>query len=138
MKRAIILLSLAFTITAGLHAATATREQAAQAAAQQWLGLVDAGSYGESWQAASASFKQALTQQQWQDALTAVRHPLGAIQRRELKSAEYKTSLPGVPDGEYVVVIFTSAFENKKDAVETIIMVLEKDGAWRASGYFIR
>jgi Protein of unknown function (DUF4019) len=138
MKRAVVLFSLVFAITAGLHASAATREQLAQEAAQQWLGLIDAGHFGESWQSASSAFKLALTQQQWQDALTAVRGPLGKLQKREWKSAEYKTSLPGVPDGEYVVLKFNTVFENKKEAVETVTMVLEKDGAWRSTGYFIR
>jgi Protein of unknown function (DUF4019) len=138
MKRAIILFSLVFVITAGLHASAATREQVAQEAAQQWLGLVDAGHFGESWQSASSGFKLAVTQSQWQSALTAARGPLGKLQKRELSSAEYKTSLPGVPDGEYVVLKFNTIFENKKEAVETVTMVLEKDGAWRATGYFIR
>jgi hypothetical protein len=43
-----------------------------------------------------------------------------------LKSAEYKTSLPGAPDGEYVVLIFNTVFENKKAAVETVTMTPEK------------
>ena len=138
MKRALAILSLVFMVTASLHAAAATREQAAQEAAQQWLSLVDAGHYAESWQNASSAFKHAVGQQQWQDALTAVRRPLGNLEKRELKSAEYKTSLPGVPDGEYVVLIFNTVFENKKAAVETVTMQLEKDGTWRSSGYFIR
>jgi Protein of unknown function (DUF4019) len=138
MKRALAVFSLIVMVSSGLHAAAATREQAAQEAAQQWLSLVDAGDYAESWQTASGGFKHAVSQQQWQDALTAVRRPLGDLEKREFKSAEYKTSLPGVPDGEYVVLIFNTVFENKKAAVETLTMQLEKDGTWRSSGYFIR
>jgi hypothetical protein len=45
--------------------------------------------------------------------------------------------LPGAPDGEYVVIQFESSFEKKKSAVETVTPMLEKDGKWRVSGYYI-
>lgn len=57
---------------------------------------------------------------------------------RELKSKQYATSLPGAPDGEYVVIQFKTAFENKKSVVETITPMLDKDKKWRVSGYFIK
>jgi hypothetical protein len=46
-------------------------------------------------------------------------------------------TLPGSPDGTYDVLTFSSRFENKADAVETVIMRKEDDG-WRASGYHLR
>ena len=41
---------------------------AAETAATQWLAHVDAGRYGESWTSAATAFKQAVTQEKWQDA----------------------------------------------------------------------
>jgi hypothetical protein len=55
-----------------------------------------------------------------------------------VKSKEYATSLPGAPDGEYVVIQFETSFENKNDAVETVTPMKDEDGKWRVSGYFIR
>jgi hypothetical protein len=46
--------------------------------------------------------------------------------------------LPGAPDGEYVVIQYESSFEHKQAAVETVTPMLDKDGTWRVSGYFIR
>ena len=48
-------------------------------AAQKWLALVDQGEYGESWETASDYFRGAVTEKQWQQALTAVRSPLGKV-----------------------------------------------------------
>ncbi len=48
------------------------------------------------------------------------------------------TSLPGVPDGDYVVIQYEASFENKRSAVETITPVLDEDGAMRVAGYYIR
>ena len=113
-------------------------EDLAQASAQAWLTLTDTGKYAESWQEAAAYFKSALTQSKWVDAVTPVRTPLGKVLSRKLKSANYTKSLPGAPDGEYVVIQYDTSFENKKEAVETIVPMLDKDGKWRVSGYFIK
>ncbi len=45
---------------------------------------------------------------------------------------------PTRPDGEYVVIQYESSFEHKQSAVETVTSMLDKDGTWRVSGYFIR
>ena len=48
------------------------------------------------------------------------------------------TSLPGAPDGEYVVIQFEASFGNKRASVETVTPMLDKDGQWRVSGYYIK
>ena len=48
------------------------------------------------------------------------------------------TKLPGAPDGEYVVIQYKSAFANQPTAIETIVPMLDKDGKWHVSGYFIK
>jgi hypothetical protein len=70
--------------------------------------------------------------------LQAKRAPLGKVLSRTVKSAVYKTTLPGAPDGQYVVIVYESSFEHKKSAIETVTPSLGKDGQWRVSGYFIR
>ncbi|MGD8439591.1 MAG: DUF4019 domain-containing protein, partial [Holophagae bacterium] len=83
-------------------------------------------------------FRNAVSQEQWAKAAEAVRQPLGKLASRELKSAEFTTTLPGAPDGEYVVIQFTSTFENKTSAVETVTPMKDPNGSWRVSGYFIK
>ena len=112
-------------------------ERAATAAAQTWLAVIDNGEYGQSWQNASALFRNAITEDKWKTALETVRKPLGDLLSRTLKSAQAMTQLPGAPDGQYVVMQFNTSFANKKSAVETVTFMLEKDGQWRAAGYFI-
>jgi len=77
-------------------------------------------------------------QEQWEQSLQTVRKPLGKSISRQVKTKTYKTSLPGAPDGEYVVIQFETSFENKKSAIETVTPMMDKDGMWRVSGYFIR
>jgi hypothetical protein len=114
------------------------KEKAAVAGAEKWLGLVDAGHYAESWKEAAEYFRNAVKQEQWEQAMQAARKPLGKLVSRKVKSTSYKTALPGAPDGQYVVIEFETSFENKKAAIETVTPLLDKDGKWRVSGYFIK
>lgn len=110
----------------------------AREAATRWLALADTAQFAASWEQAAGAFQAAVAKPEWEKAMQAVRVPLGAVKSRALKSAVYTTSLPGAPDGEYVVVQFDTKFENKAAAVETVTPVKGKDGTWRVSGYFIK
>lgn len=112
--------------------------KAARAAADAWLGLVDGANYIQSWETAAAFFKNAVPSEQWQAAVKTARSPFGAFKSRTLKSATTATTLPGAPDGEYVVFDFDAVYEKKAAAAERVTVVREKDGSWRAVGYFIK
>ena len=64
--------------------------------------------------------------------------PFGKVVSREMKKMTYKSSLPGAPDGEYMVIQFATSFGKKRAAVETVTTMAEKDGTWRDSGYYIK
>lgn len=110
----------------------------AQAAAEQMLKQLDAGQYGAAWEQWADFAKTRVPQKTFVTALESARGPLGKVVERKLLSAQYMTQLPGVPDGQYVVLQYQTEFENKKNAVETITPMKEKDGSWRVSGYFIK
>ena len=124
-------------VDANLSAPPATKEDAAVAAAEEWLKRVDKCDYAGSWTEAAEFLRNAMKQAQWVQALTAYHTPLGKVISRKVISKALKTSLPGAPDGEYVIIQFATSFENKKSAVETVTPMLEKDGKWRVSGYYI-
>lgn len=112
--------------------------KAAVAAAEKWLALVDEGKYAESWGISAALVKQAVTKEKWQTMMKAACTPLGKLKSRKLLATHYRTSLPGAPDGQYVVIQYKTSFEKKAEAVETITPMKEKDGSWRVSGYYIK
>ena len=121
------------------HADEALRDTtSAMTSASSWLGLVDGAKYGESWEVAAKLFREATTRAGWVKAVAAARAPLGKVLARKLKGSERRTSLPGAPDGEYVVIQFNTSFANKKYAVETVTPMRDADGTWRVSGYFVR
>jgi hypothetical protein len=138
VTRVIAVLALVTSIGATTGRTADKPEDAAQAAAAPWLALVDAADYGASWDAAAKVFKSAVTKDQWKQAAGAARGPLGNLVSRKVQSREYKTQLPGAPDGQYVIIQYESVFENKASAVETVVPMVDPDGKWRVSGYFIR
>ena len=113
-------------------------EKQAVAAAESWLALADDGRYAESWDAAAEFLKNAVGKDNFVKSLNAARKPLGKLKSREIKSKEFRTSLPGAPNGEYVVIQFRTSFENKEASVETVTPMLGKDRKWRVSGYYIK
>ncbi len=139
MKRAlavIALASLASFATAGAADSDATAE--ATAAAREWLSVVDAGQYGQSWDEASAFFKQHVSKSNWERAVGDVRRQTGAMKTRELESAQPAHQLPGVPDGDYVVIVYRSSFAAAPAATETVTPMRDPDGHWRVAGYFVK
>jgi hypothetical protein len=116
----------------------AKAEDLALSRAEAWLSLVDQGQYAESWEAAAQLFKGRVSKDSWTAQAAGVRNPLGKVVSRKLKSSKSLESAPGAPDGKYVVIQYDTIFENKKAAVETVTPMLDSDGTWRVSGYFIR
>lgn len=140
MKRTISCLVVAFLLVPALVARAQVQDKEASAvvAAERWLQVVDDGRYGMSWKEASSFFREGVKEREWETSLRAVRKPLGKLSSRLLKRTNYRAVLPGAPAGDYVVVQFDTVFEGQRGAVETITMMLDKDGQWRAAGYFIK
>jgi hypothetical protein len=138
--KTLVAFSAAILILVGFSASADDSDAVAKAqvAAKSWLALTDGAKYGQSWDEAASFFKGAIAKADWEKAVKGVRSPLGALKARKVKSAAFTRSLPGAPDGEYVVIQFESQFENKAAAIETVTPMHDKDGTWRVSGYYIK
>ena len=138
MKR-ILAAFVAVTLLPALSpAAGGEAEKAAVSASEAWLAIVDAGKYGQSWEAAAGLFRQALTKPQWEEAVGKARAPLGRVLSRKLGGSQFTTKLPGAPAGEYVVIQYSTDFENRKGVTETVTPMKDPDGTWRVSGYYVK
>jgi Protein of unknown function (DUF4019) len=115
----------------------AAAEQAARASTDAWLALIDQKRYADSWDAAAPIFQSAVSKEKWAEAAKAARSPLGDVVSRKFRAAEYKTSLPGAPDGEYVIVYYDTSFAQKATATESVTPAKATDGSWKVAGYFI-
>lgn len=110
----------------------------ATAAAERWLGLVDQGKFNGSWLEASTYFRNVTTKQQWKQQVSVWRSALGSVVSRKLRTVQYLTTMPGAPDGEYVMIQYDTTFAHKKSAVEVVVPMMDADGKWRVSEYSIR
>lgn len=104
--------------------------------AMRWLETIDSGRYAESWDDAAPYFQMQVPREEWIKAVQSVREPLGEIVSRELISKSLHGSLPGVPDGNYVVSKFDSSYNNKQHAIDTVTLVQTQE-QWKVVGYFI-
>lgn len=134
----IMLLSIASLMLVSVSgmAEQSDKDKVTVLAAEKWLSIVDEGKYGKSWNESAEYFRNGIKQEKWERSTQAVRTMLGKLLSRKVKSTSYKTSLPGAPDGQYLVIVFETSFENKKSAIETVTMI-NNGGKWRVSGYSI-
>ena len=116
---------------------TTSKETTAQKSAEKWLYLIDRSQYSESWSQTAPYFQNNVTQEEWQRTLRGVRQPLGEVLSREVASMQYTTSLPGSPDGEYVVIQYRTSFSNRQSAIETVTPMLDASDRWKVAGYYI-
>jgi hypothetical protein len=110
----------------------------AQVAMEPWLSLMDAGEYEKTWDESSKALQASVTRDKWAEASKKLREPLGKLVSRKLFSAKYTAKIHGAPQGKYVILEYDSTFEKKGAMVETLTPMLEADGTWRASGYYVK
>lgn len=109
-----------------------TAEAGPSQAALQWLALVDAGDWDESWNATGRTFRELNTSEKWAAVSEEARPPLGAVVSRVASSQEH---LPAPPHG-YELIKFRTSFANRADVTESVTLERE-DGQWRVVGYII-
>ena len=111
---------------------------AVMSAAQSWFIFIDGNKVPESWKETASLFKTQVSQKQWAESMASVQTTFGMAMARQLLNAQYTKTLPGAPDGEYVILQYQTAFEKKAASVETLTVMLDSDGKWRVAGYFIK
>ena len=115
----------------------ASAPRVAKAAAEQWLALIDAGKYKESWVQSCEWTRTNLEMAQWQDHLKFVRLPRGAPIIRNEKKSDHIMSTKGIPDQEGAYIQYGTFFEDGDFAMETVGLTLEVDGRWRPVTYVL-
>ena len=113
-------------------APAAAVESDAVRSARDWLLLGDQGRWKDGWLATATSFRKANTAQQWADAATKVRVPMGALISRTLLSQD---SVPAPPAGVEVVK-FRTSFANKTNVIETVSLASEGSD-WKVVGIYV-
>jgi len=110
----------------------------AQKVAAGWLVLVDNGDYDSSWTQSDKLFQRSMVRETWPDAATSLRSGFGRLVSRRFGRRQYFDRLPGVPDGQYVVITYTADFENRKGVDEILTISFDGPRGWRVAGYRIK
>ena len=136
----IVLLVIACTFTPQ-NARSEDRNLAVQhalKAADAWLNLIDEGKYRESWAESASFFRSKISADDWAKMAAAARNSLGPLISRKFKLAAYASNLPGAPAGQYVVIEYDASYANNKSVIDKVTPMLDSDGQWRVSGYWIQ
>ena len=136
MTRKLFVSALALTLC-GMPALHADATTDAKKAVETWLQAHDQGSYAETWETSADFVKDKVPKAQWEKMMQAVLGPFGKLESRALVSETPMKELAGMPDGDYVLFQYTAQFANKKNAVETIIPMIE-NGQWKVMTYRVR
>jgi formylglycine-generating enzyme required for sulfatase activity len=107
-------------------------------AAEAWLQRVDRGAYDESWREASTLLRDRIEPSRFAAALAGARSPLGRVTRRSLRTETRSRTAEGLPDGDYVSIVYDATFERAGAQIETIGLASDRDGRWRVISYFVR
>lgn len=112
-------------------------DNSALAAAQAWLGLIDAGKYEESYDAAGQGlYEKVPDKKEWINSLKIIRGSWGPIvSRKETQHLYQPNGIVGL-NGECMAISFDTATAKQSSVVEMVIMRYE-DGRWRGVGYTI-
>lgn len=112
-------------------------ELAAQRQALGFLSYLDQGRFADSYAYTGMLIRAQLDRDAFSNQVQKTRVGTGALQSRELMDSSYTTTLPGAPEGQYVVLHYHASFANRQDATETLTLALAK-GYWRVIGYYIK
>lgn len=109
-----------------------------QEAVSQWLQLVDAGKYGESWDTGAKSFQFTIKRDEWIKAEEKLRKPLGTTNSRKILDIRYAQDPKNLPAGDYMVFVFDTSFQNREKARELVTLQQGSDGLWRVLTYHVQ
>ena len=120
-----------------INQAHAPQVAAAQKAAVDWLAIVDAEKYAESWKATAPFLQQHLSEAAWSNRLDTMRKPIDPLVERSLQTTQYRDQFPGLPPGQYVAFVWETYFGTKHAMLESVIMSF--DGTtWKTVGYAVQ
>ena len=108
-------------------------KQAAQTAAEDWLALIGAGAFEESWAAADSTLRAGISQEDWADQGIRARHQLDTLRARRLTRAQYRDSTAQL--GGHPVVTLQYASEYARGRAREAVVTTKRDTAWTVAGY---
>jgi len=138
MKKQFVTLLLLLFYMSTIHASDSDILEKVEHNARSWLELVDNNEYAESWRISSIELREKMSESDWIKSITATRMPLGSADNRYIATAGQTNSLSGLPNGEYIVLLFYTTFTSKGLVMETITLAKQQNGAWLVAEYTVK
>ncbi|GGX30419.1 DUF4019 domain-containing protein [Undibacterium squillarum] len=135
MRRWISCIAVSLSLLSGTAIAA---DQSTHEAADRWVQIIDQGDFAKSWKEADAGFQANVSELQWTQTLQQIHAQTGKMLKREFKTEDIKSDLPGAPAGKYKIVVYQTAFEKAPQVKETVVLTETKDGSWKVTGYFLQ
>ena len=110
---------------------------AAENAALEFLQMVDAGKYADSWQISDPFLRKTIPVDAWEEKLTKIRETFGELSERSLDDANFTAAAEELPESEFILLEYNSRFA-LKEMNEIVTVVRGEDNLWRVIGYFIQ
>lgn len=110
---------------------------AAVAAATDFLRLVDAGRYADSWQLAAKYLQKKIPREEWVKKLKKIRSTYGPLIKRNLEDVNFTAAVKELPEQKLILLKYASTFKLK--AMSEVVTVIQgTDDHWLVIGYFIQ
>ena len=113
------------------------KAEATALTAEEFLQMVDAGKYADSWQISDPYLQKTISQPDWVAKLSKMRETFGPIAKRELDKVSFTAPAEALPDSEFIMLEYVSQFK-LKEMNEIVTVILGEDNRWRVVGYFIQ
>ena len=107
-------------------------------AGMKWLALIDSGKAGAAWDLSSQQLKSAVTRDKFVAGMRDARKPYGKLEARTPERFARSHQMPGVPDGDYVLIEYKARFANGEQLTEHLVWKFEDGEIWRVAGYTFR
>ena len=136
---AVLIVACIFMILYPLYNEQADTEKVEQTTpvAEAFLQLLDQGKYAESWQSSAKLMQGKISEKEWVEKLAKARTLSGEFVARERTDASYSTEAQDSPDGEYMMLTYSSNFKKATDVSEYVTVALEGT-RWKVAGYFMQ
>ncbi|MDR0534357.1 MAG: DUF4019 domain-containing protein [Verrucomicrobiales bacterium] len=137
-----LLVAALMAITVVVPARAESEDEILQKQALAFMQLCDDGKYAQAWDEMSDWAKTHISKDKWEKLCSTTRPPVGKALKREKTNV---MKMPGVPtgngnvrNGEFIVFIFSSSFENLTSATEQVGFEKAADGKWLPFAYVVQ
>jgi hypothetical protein len=132
-------LAVLAALAMGGPALAQVRQSPLDAAALQWLSLLDAGHFEEAWRQGGELLHEDVSEAEWIAATEHLRSAFGTVASRQLAERNFHVQLAGAPDGKYFTLMFRTAFTGGGgQEIELVTLAADPKGAWRVIAYGLK